>query len=71
MTKTLSVFILSLTAFLLACPAAANTISSCTTLSGAISCIGTADTPEDVFLEPFRSRAAPRSRCKLTALAGG
>jgi hypothetical protein len=49
------VFLLcSVAVFAFAQPAAASTFSSCTTTgSGAISCTGTIDTPEDYFLKSF------------------
>jgi hypothetical protein len=70
-TKKLPVFILCLTALLLGRPAAAGTISSCTTPSGAISCTGTADTPEDVFLESFTLAGSAAITVQTYGFGGG
>jgi hypothetical protein len=51
--KTYLWLITSLAAIPLVQPASANTVSTCTTPAAAISCTGTLDTPEDVFLETF------------------
>jgi PEP-CTERM motif len=48
------VLLLALAVFAFVRPAKANTISSCvTTVSGATSCTGSLETPEDIFLELF------------------
>jgi hypothetical protein len=49
-----SMLLLGLALFVFVRPSAANTISSCvTTVSGAASCTGSLDTPEDIFLKSF------------------
>jgi hypothetical protein len=54
MRKCLVFLLCSVAVFVFVQPAAASTISSCTTTgSGAISCTGTIDTPEDYFLKSF------------------
>jgi hypothetical protein len=66
-----SLSILCMVVFQLAWPAAAGTISSCTTLSGAISCTGTVSTPEDVFLESFTLAASATIRVQTYGFGGG
>jgi hypothetical protein len=57
--KNLCALFIGLGMLLLVQPAHANTFSTCTTVaSGAISCTGTLDTPEDFFAEPFTLTAA-------------
>src|SRR5262249_23026907 len=52
--RTSSVLFVLFAFFVFVYPVTANTISSCTTtVSGATSCTGSLDTPEDTFLEPF------------------
>ena len=51
--KTYLRLIISLAAIAFVQPAEADTVSSCTTPAMGISCTGTLDTPEDVFLETF------------------
>jgi hypothetical protein len=52
--RNFSVLLLALALFVFVQPAKANTISSCvTTVSGATSCTGSLDNPEDIFLKPF------------------
>ena len=54
MQKCMVFLLCSVAVFAFAQPAAASTFSSCTTTgSGAISCTGTIDTPEDYFLKSF------------------
>src|SRR5262252_8026492 len=54
MQKLSVLFLCSFALFVLVPPAVGSTISACvTTGSGAISCTGTIDTPEDVFLKSF------------------
>jgi hypothetical protein len=70
-TKKLPAFIICLAALLLGRPAAPSTISSCTTPSGAISCTGTAGTPEDVFLESFTLAASATITVQTYGFGGG
>jgi hypothetical protein len=71
LTKKLPAFMLCLTALLLGLPAAATTISSCTTPIGAVSCTGTADTPEDVFLESFTLAGSAAITVQTYGFGGG
>jgi PEP-CTERM motif-containing protein len=63
--------VLCLTTLLLGRPAAATTISSCSTPSGAISCTGTASTPEDVFLESFTLGGSAAITVQTYGFGGG
>jgi hypothetical protein len=56
---------------LLGAPAQGSTISSCTAQSGATSCIGTLDTPEDVFLETFTLAADTAVTVQTFGFGGG
>jgi len=52
-------------------PADANTVSTCTTLAGAISCTGTLNTPEDVFLETFTLAGSSSIAVQTYGFGGG
>lgn len=52
-------------------PAHAGTISTCTTPAGAISCTGTLDTPEDVFLESFTLTSSSDITVQTYGFGGG
>jgi len=69
--KKLPAFLLFLTVFLLERPAAAGIVSSCTTPSGAISCTGIAETPEDVLLESFTLAAGATITVQTYGFGGG
>jgi hypothetical protein len=71
MAKKLPVFILCLTGFLLGRPVAASIVWACTTSSGAISCTGTAGTPEDVFLESFTLTSSETITVQTYGFGGG
>jgi hypothetical protein len=51
--------------------AEADTISTCTALVGALSCTGTLDTPEDVFLETFTLAGAATVTVQTYGFGGG
>jgi hypothetical protein len=63
--------ILCFAAVLLALPAGANTVSLCATPPGAISCTGTLDTPEDVFLDTFTLTASASITVQTLGFGGG
>jgi hypothetical protein len=52
-------------------PAEANTISTCTTPTGAISCTGTLGTPEDTFLETFTLASSSAITVQTYGFGGG
>jgi hypothetical protein len=70
-TRSLSVSILWLTVFVPARPADAGIVSSCNTPSGAISCTGIADTPEDVFLKSFTLPSSASITVQTYGFGGG
>jgi hypothetical protein len=51
--------------------AGANTVSTCATLAEAISCTGTLDTPEDVFLETFTLAGSSSITVQTYGFGGG
>jgi hypothetical protein len=63
--------ILCLAVFLTLRPAVAGIISTCSTFTGAISCTGAADTPEDVFLESFTLSAGATVTVQTFGFGGG
>jgi len=70
--KSLSLLSFCFAVLLLAQPAGANTISTCTTTAGgAISCTGSLGTPEDVFTEDFTVPAGGLSIAIQTFGFGG
>jgi hypothetical protein len=66
----MSVFALGVLS-LAARPAVAGTISSCASVAQAISCTGTLDTPEDVFLETFTLTGTESLEIQTYGFGGG
>ena len=69
--KTYLWLIICLAVIPFAQPASGNTVSTCTTPAAAISCTGTLDTPEDVFLETFTLAGNNTIRVQTYGFGGG